>query len=298
MTDKIFYNESSAMSLGWEPSWLGAKAFDDSLIRKIRTFQRDNGLKPDGLLGPGTFRRLVAHREAQEEVHQEAHVEIQEGEKAILYKGKKFPIKWDKVILPSDPGGMQHDNGYEHAKRKRKVSMFVAHWDVCLNSKSCFRVLNNTSRSASIHFAIDNDGTIYQFLDMNHVAWHASKRSVNKKSVGVEISNAYYPKYQNWYKKNGFGKRPMITDATVHGKKMEPFMDFYPVQKEALKALMEAVHNCLDIPLEAPEGDTVVKEVASGKYKGFVHHFNVVKNKIDCAGLNLKKIVKEIKDEQ
>ena len=297
MTDKIFYNESSAMSLGWEPSWLGAKAFDDALIRKIRTFQRENGLKPDGLLGPGTFRRLVAHREAQED-YDKVHVEIQEGEKAILYKGKKFPIKWDKVILPSDPGGMQHDNGYEHLKRKRKVSMFVAHWDVCLNSKSCFRVLNKTSRSASIHFAIDNDGTIYQFLDMNHVAWHASKRSVNKKSVGVEISNAYYPKYQNWYKKNGFGERPMITDATVHGKKMEPFMDFYPVQKQALKALMEAVHNCLDIPLESPDGDTVVREVASGKYKGFVHHFNVVKNKIDCAGLDIKKIVKEIKDEQ
>ena len=295
MVDKIFYNESSAKSLGWEPSWLGAKAFDDSLIRKIRAFQRDNGLKPDGLLGPGTFRRLVAHREAQED-YDKAHVEIQPGEKAILYKGKKFPIKWDKVILPTDDGGMQHDNGYQHMKRKRNISMFVAHWDVCLNSKSCFRVLNKTSRSASIHFAIDNDGTIYQFLDMNHIAWHASKRSVNKKSVGVEISNAYYPKYQNWYKKNGFGERPMITDATVHGKKMEPFMDFYDIQKEALKALMEAVHSALDIPLETPEGDTVVKEVASGKYKGFVHHFNVVKNKIDCAGLDLKKIVEDIKN--
>ena len=294
MVDKIFYNESSAKSLGWEPSWLGAKAFDDSLIRKIRAFQRDNGLKPDGLLGPGTFRRLVAHREAQEDYDNQ--VEIQPGEKAILYKGKKFPIKWDKVVLPTDDGGMQHDNGYQHMKRKRKVSMFVAHWDVCLNSKSCFRVLNKTSRSASIHFAIDNDGTIYQFLDMNHIAWHASKRSVNKKSVGVEISNAYYPKYQNWYKKNGFGERPMITDATVHGKKMEPFMDFYDIQKEALKALMEAVHNALDIPLEAPEGDTVVREVASGKYKGFVHHFNVVKNKIDCAGLDLGKIVEDIKN--
>ena len=294
MVDKIFYNESSAKSLGWEPSWLGAKAFDDSLIRKIRAFQRDNGLKPDGLLGPGTFRRLVAHREAQEDYDNQ--VEIQPGEKAILYKGKKFPIKWDKVVLPTDDGGMQHDNGYQHMKRKRKVSMFVAHWDVCLNSKSCFRVLNKTSRSASIHFAIDNDGTIYQFLDMNHIAWHASKRSVNKKSVGVEISNAYYPKYQNWYKKNGFGERPMITDATVHGKKMEPFMDFYDIQKEALKALMEAVHNALDIPLEAPEGDTVVKDVASGKYKGFVHHFNVVKNKIDCAGLDLNKIVEDIKN--
>lgn len=73
-------------------------------------------------------------------------------------------------------------------------------------------------------------------------------------------------------------------------------MDFYDIQKEALKALMEAVHNALDIPLETPEGDTVVREVASGKYKGFVHHFNVVKNKIDCAGLDLGKIVEDIKN--
>ena len=294
MVDKDFYNESSAQTLGWDASWFGLKEYDSRLVKKIRAFQREMGLKADGMLGPITFRRLVAHREAQEEY--ENHVEIQDGEKAILYKGKKFPIKWDKVVLPTDPGGMQHDNGYQHMKRKRQISMFVAHWDVCLNSKSCFRVLNKTSRQASIHFAIDNDGTIYQFLDMNHIAWHASKRMVNKKSVGVEISNAYYPKYQNWYKKNGFGERPMITDATVHGKNMKPFMDFYPVQKEALKALMEAVHNALGIPLEAPEGDTVVKDVASGKYKGFVHHFNVVKNKIDCAGLDLKKIVEDIKN--
>lgn len=294
MDDKIFYNESSAKSLGWDPSWLGAKAFDQALIKKIKQFQKENGLKADGLLGPTTFRILKAHKEAQEDYDHD--VEIQPGEKAILYKGKKFPIKWDKVVLPSDPGGMLHDNGYNHMTRKRNISMFVAHWDVCLNSKACFQVLNKTDRSASIHFAIDNDGTIYQFLDMNHIAWHAGVTAVNKKSVGVEISNAYYPKYQSWYKKNGFGERPMITDATCHGKKMEPFMDFYPVQKEALKALMEAVHKALDIPLEAPEGDTIVKEAASGKFNGFVHHFNVSKKKIDCAGLDLKKIVEEIKN--
>ena len=60
----------------------------------------------------------MAHREAQEEYDNQ--VEIQPGEKAILYKGKKFPIKWDKVVLPSDPGGMEHDNGYLHMKRKRQ----------------------------------------------------------------------------------------------------------------------------------------------------------------------------------
>jgi len=295
MVDKDFYNEASAAKLGWDASWFGLKEYDSRLAKKIREFQRENGLKADGMLGPLTFRRLVAHREAQED-HDQAQVEIQPGEKAILYKGKKFPIKWDKVILPEDPSGLKHTGGYTPSKRKRNISMFVAHWDVCLNSRTCYKVLEK--RGISIHFAIDNDGTIYQFLDMNDIGWHASSRTVNRKSVGVEISNAYYPKYQNWYKKNGFGERPMITDATVHGKPMEPFMDFYPVQKEALKALMEAVNNAVGVPLEAPEGDTVVKEVASGKFQGFVHHYNVIKKKIDCAGLDLKKIVEEIKNEQ
>ena len=67
MEDKIFYNEASAKSLGWEPSWLGARNFDEALIRKIRAFQREHGLKADGLLGPSTFRRLEAQREAQQE---------------------------------------------------------------------------------------------------------------------------------------------------------------------------------------------------------------------------------------
>ena len=101
MVDKDFYNEASAAKLGWDPSWLGETNFDDKLVRKIRAFQREYGLKPDGLLGPSTYRRLKAHKEAQEDY--DNNVEIQPGEKAILYKGKKYPINWDKVVLPSDP---------------------------------------------------------------------------------------------------------------------------------------------------------------------------------------------------
>ena len=87
MEDKIFYNEASAQSLGWEPSWLGARGFDETLLRKIRAFQREHGLKADGLLGPNTFRRLKAQREAQEEY--ENAIEIQPVQKSILYKGKE-----------------------------------------------------------------------------------------------------------------------------------------------------------------------------------------------------------------
>tara|TARA_Y100001973_G_scaffold106046_1_gene181732 strand:- start:2412 stop:3305 length:894 start_codon:yes stop_codon:yes gene_type:complete len=295
MTDKIFYNESSSQSLGWSPDWLGASDFDDDLIKRIVAFQKKHGLKADGLLGPGTYRRLWTEREAEIETYVPSEINSN-SENYLIYNNNYVPIEWDRVVLPFNRGGLKHTNGYKKMIEKRNISMFVTHWDVCLNAKSCFKVLNNTKRKASVHFAIDNDGTIYQFLDMNHIAWHASKRAVNEKSVGVEISNAYYPKYQSWYKRNGFGERPLITDATVHGKPMEEFMGFYPVQVDALKALYKSMHQACGIPYETPDGDSTVRSVTSGKYKGFVHHYNVVKNKIDCAGLDIKKIMEDLKN--
>ena len=66
MVDKDFYNEASAAKLGWDPSWFGLTEYDSRLVKKIRAFQREIGLKADGMLGPVTYLRLVAHREAEE----------------------------------------------------------------------------------------------------------------------------------------------------------------------------------------------------------------------------------------
>jgi hypothetical protein len=123
-------------------------------------------------------------------------------------------------------------------------------------------------------------------------------------SVGVEISNAYYPKYQDWYVKNGFGPRPVISDAWVHASQLDPFLGFYPKQIEALKALWKAMHDGLDIPYEAPLnqfGKTSTKyeqEVAYGKFKGFVSHYHVSKSKIDCAGLDIRHLLDEIEENE
>ena len=57
----------------------------------------------------------------------------------------------------------------------------------------------------------------------------------------------------------GNGERPIVESAEVHGKQLEPFLDFYPVQVEALKALWAAVHEATGIPYEAPlneDGET------------------------------------------
>ncbi|MGB1077034.1 MAG: N-acetylmuramoyl-L-alanine amidase [Bdellovibrionales bacterium] len=293
MTEKIRYNTLSSKRYGWKPSWFGANDFDNDLIEKIVQFQKSLGLEADGLCGPSTYRRIYTHREANIDDYEP------KGEH-IVYNGEFFPIKWDKVVTWDEAGGLRLNkdtyNDYS-GKEPRDISMFVNHWDVCLNSKSCASVLNK--RKVSVHFCIDNDGTIYQLIDMQHRAWHAGNSIVNTKSVGVEISNAFYTKYQDWYTKR-HGPRPVVSDAVVHGRTLETHLGFYPVQLEALKALWKAVHEACGVPLSAPmtpDGlDTGVNlDVSKGRFSGFFNHYNITSKKIDCAGLQIDKMLEDIK---
>ena len=222
-----------------------------------------------------------------------------------MHNGKFYDIDWDKVVLWDDREGFKSVPGsYTNygGEQDRSPTMFVNHWDVCLSAESCAKVLNK--RGISVHFCIDNDGTIYQLLDTQHAAWHAGGRTWNHKSIGVEISNAYYPKYQDWYVKNGFGERPVWDDVRVHGKKQAPFLGFYPQQLSALKALWNAINDATGIPLECPTDNNgeLVKTVASrcenSPFKGFVNHYNLTKRKIDCAGLDLVELLDEARKEK
>ena len=141
-------------------------------------------------------------------------------------------------------------------------------------------------------------------LDTQHKAWHAGiprYEGGNEKGVGVEISNGYYLKYQDWYERNGFGSRPIQESAYVHGKTLDPFLDFYPVQIEALKALWKAIHIGLKIPLEYPKDSkgnietSVHKDCEKGEFHGFCNHYNFIKTKIDCAGLDLPSLLDDVK---
>ena len=186
--DKNFYNESSAAKLGWGPSWFGEKYFDDKLTRAIKKWQKDKGLVADGLCGPATFRRLWTERQADIDDYQPESCHYSN---YIVYQGSFTPIEWDKVVLWSEEGGLEAKSGtyYDYSGRpKRNIRLFVNHWDVCLSSQMCARVLDK--RGISVHFMIDNDGTIYQTLDMQHAAWHAGSSRTKRPSVGVEITNA------------------------------------------------------------------------------------------------------------
>jgi len=219
-------------------------------------------------------------------------------ENYIICNGEHVPIEWDDVKTFDNSDGLKlPKNCYKTAKNERVSSMLVAHWDVCLSSKSCFKILKK--RKLSVHFLIDNDGTIYQIMDCNDIGYHAGNSKVNARSIGVEISNAYYPKYQEIYRSKGFGPRPLWKGVEVHGKELEPFLGFYPWQEEAFKALAKVLNKTYQIELVSPMNDgepikTVDPLVKKGKFNGVVNHYHITTRKIDCAGFDLDEVLEEI----
>lgn len=291
--DKDFYNSSSSNKLGWTPKDFGCDDFDDDLVKAIKVFQKSVGIKADGLCGPGTYRRLIAKKESEDSKHKRYHCPDSDNNH-IICNNKEFKIDWPKVLTYKDVGGFRISSGYRRHSGKRDVKYFVNHWDVCLNSETCVKVLRK--RGISVHFCIDNDGTIYQLMDANDIAYHAGSSKWNADSIGVEITNAYYPKYQNWYKKNGYGERPIWSGKKVHGGKLGDFLGFYDVQLEALKALWKSINDAYDIPLTGPKvADSVDPDCVKGKFRGIINHYNLKKSKIDCAGLDIDSLLKEIK---
>tara|TARA_B100000674_G_scaffold496047_1_gene525078 strand:- start:1272 stop:2186 length:915 start_codon:yes stop_codon:yes gene_type:complete len=301
--DKIFYNEASAKKLGWDPSWFGCSEFDEDLIVAIKRWQRKNKITADGLCGPTTFRRVWTDREENISNYAPPDAVCGPGDKYIVHNGEFISIDWDKVILWDEPSGLSCKEGTYTSyagKPDRKPHFFVNHWDVCLSTESMARVI--AKRGISIHFGIDNDGTIYQLLDTQHAAWQAGGRQWNHDSIGVEIANAFYPKYQSWYEKKGFGPRPIKKKGEVkcHSRSLPEHLGFYDVQIDALKALWKAIHIGIGIPLECPtdkNGDlieAVDKRCERSQFSGFVNHYNLTRRKIDCAGLDLKQLLGDL----
>jgi len=224
--DKVFYNKSSADSLGWTPEWFNVEYFDDSLVKAIKRWQNNNGLTADGLCGPGTFRRIFTERENKihnymPQIFSNQLINEQgEKQKHIVHNGNFFEIDWPLVRLWSEDWGFEAKKGtyYDYTgKPDRKPTFFVNHWDVCLSSESCHKVLKN--RGISVHFLIDNDGTIYQTMDTQHGAWHAGGSKWNHKSIGVEIIRFKGQFLRLGYAIGGITKKSM---SLGYGRKLGP----------------------------------------------------------------------------
>lgn len=85
---------------------------------------------------------------------------------------------------------------YRKGPKNRKITCVVLHATATSGLQSPKEWLCDPASQVSSHFLIDLDGTIYQLVDDNDIAWHAGvsewkgQDNVNDFSIGIELVNA------------------------------------------------------------------------------------------------------------
>jgi len=203
--------------------------------------------------------------------------------------------------LRNDLGALQH-----------LVDQFVLHYDGAGLSRVCFTVLQQ--RKLGVHLLLDLDGTIYQTMDLQDHAAHAT--IANDRSVGIEIANvgAFPPAeakvFDEWYRKKrgatvitvparfrntgirtpgftGRPARPAAVRGTLAGKPLLQY-DYTPEQYAALIKLTAALCRVFprlrdDFPHDA-QGRLITQQLPElewKNYQGVLGHFHIQANKID-----------------
>lgn len=284
------YNKRSMKRYGWDPTWLelSPDASAKDIVGAVKVFQVLHNLSVDGKVGPMTFRRLEAHKELLD-LEMEENVISRKGRLIIGGVPHKVPFK---VVNYLEKGGLSLYPSKHYRKRKGSVNQWVWHWDATLSAKHCHRILSG-KRRASSHGCIDNDGTFYQFLDFQDVySWHSGIGAVNKKSVGIDFSNAVYKKYNRWYTSKGYGPRPEIK-AETNGHRHN-LLGYYPEQIETAAHLFAVANKIMNIPLVWPGNHKRFKK--THLFDGHYGHYHCLKGKWDPAGMPWEEIIKKAKE--
>ena len=175
------------------------------------------------------------------------------------------------------------------------IRQFVLHHDGCPTAASCFNVLHN-ERGLSCHFLLDNDGTIYQTVDLAYMAFHAA--GFNAGSVGIELCNrGDAKKAPDYYARRGH--RRDVTTCRIHGHTYLAF-DYTGAQYEAMKALARGLVRALpNLPAEYPQESPGYQAwgVLPGVhgYSGLLGHYHTTRRKWDPGPFDFKKFCESIR---
>jgi len=175
------------------------------------------------------------------------------------------------------------------------IRQFILHHDGCPTAESCFDVLHN-ERGLSCHFLLDNDGTIYQTLDLSFMAFHAA--GFNAGSVGIEMCNRGDAKRDPTYYSRKRQRRDVAT-CRIHGHTYLAF-DYTEAQYEALKALARGLVKALpNLPAEYPQDSPGYQSwgVLNGVhgYSGLLGHYHTTRRKWDPGPFDFKKFCESIR---
>jgi N-acetylmuramoyl-L-alanine amidase len=220
------------------------------------------------------------------------------------------------------------DRGWDVPTLQKVVDQFVLHYDACGLSKICFNTLH--ARGLNVHFLLDVDGTVYQTLDLQERALHAT--TSNDRSIGIEIANigAYPPAetkpLDDWYQRDAQGRtslkvpvrvaapgihtkdftgqpaRPAPVRGALQGRELVQY-DFTPQQYAALVKLTTALCRVFPrITCDFPHdnsGRLITRKLPDdelAKYHGILGHYHIQENKIDPGpALQWRRLIDDVR---
>src|SRR3989344_235518 len=239
------------------------------LVEKVAAFQGSKpGLSVDGVLGEKTAFAIRGLKWLPTP-----------GENLLALGDKKVKIG-SKVLRFDEPGGLTFKNlpGWRIRDPNKPPRVVILHWDVDRSSHGCYQTL--LARKLSIHFMVDNDGTIYQAGNPSTMtAFHAG--SLNDTSIGIEI--------------NSPGTLLSLDDKArprprgilgVRNSKQEALY-FYPEQVSSVLNLVTTLCAFYAIPKVLPGVNNIVSNdvdnrILGNQYSGICGHYHCsLKGKID-----------------
>ena len=184
--------------------------------------------------------------------------------------------------------------GADHSieRLKQVMRQFVVHHDGCADSRTCFHVLHN-ERGLSVHFLIDNDGTIFQTLDLVDCAFQAA--GVNEISIGVELANRGDAlRFPNDY----HGKRDKVT-CRIHGHQFLAY-EYTKEQFASMISLGKSLARIFpNLPQTFPigqDGEPMWSALGDPReYQGYLGHYHVTDQKWDPGPFDFKQFSSKIR---
>lgn len=181
--------------------------------------------------------------------------------------------------------GLFFGPGHGAKRRTRPITCGVAHWTGGENPPDVvYRVLRNRKPwPLSVEFCIDASGTVWQFADplvtrCSHAGY------ANGFSWGIEMVN--YGTRSLLSRVPRAGRHRGTSSQTIHGRSRK-VASFYRGQIESARALVEAVHGALDLPVDVPRHadgrvySTTMSKKSVRAFRGVLGHFHISRFKLD-----------------
>ena len=176
--------------------------------------------------------------------------------------------------------------GWDLPALQKVVDQFVLHYDACGLSKVCFAALR--ARRLSVHFLLDVDGTVYQTLDLQERALHAT--TSNDRSIGIEIANigAFPPDaaqpLEHWYRRETDGDTTLTIPAGIGNSGIAtPHFNGRPARRAPVRGVIQD-RMLLQYDFTPEQYAALTHKLSDRElapYRGILGHYHIQENKVD-----------------